>query len=304
MSVIERALEKLRSTPQAVAPPARRGSTDAAEPVQGQAGSQPLPGAPVRPAVARHVEAPRLAISEQMLSDIGVRAPTEQLHQQNAEYRHIKRQLLAQIRLGSTGSSRLLLVASALSGEGKTFTAANLSLSLALEPDYSVLLVDADVIKPNLTRLFGLTEHKGLMDAATNPDSDVEDFIVTTNIDGLSILPAGQQHPNATEHFASLRTQQIFKQLLEAPNRIVVVDSLPLLLTTESRALLPHADQVLLVIRAQSTPRQALMRALDLMPDDTNVKLLLNAIERFRLGDYYGYGQGYVYNYAERVKHD
>ena len=297
MSVIERALEKTRVAHDAAALAAPRQAESA---TVSRAGKPQATEAPAKPAVSRHVDAPRLVITEQMLSDIGLRAPSGQLHQQNAEYRHIKRQLLAQIRLGSTGTSRLLLVASALAGEGKTYTAANLALSLALEPDYSVLLVDADVIKPNLTRLFSLTDRKGLMDAAIRPDLDVESLIITTNIDGLSILPTGQPHPNATEHFASLHMQAVFTQLLEAPNRIIVVDSLPLLLTTESRALLPHADQVLLVVRAETTPRHAVLAALDLMPADTKVKLLLNAIERSRLGDYYGYGHGFNYNYAEK----
>ncbi len=298
MSVIERALEKARTGADGnpvAAPPVARGAAPAAPAhvaVDASASSTRL-----RALVPRVAESPAIEISDAMLTQMGLRAPVEQLHQQGAEYRHVKRQLLTHVRVGSSGNSRLILVASALAGEGKTYTSANLALSLALEPDYSVLLVDADVIKPNLTRLFGLSDRPGLMESAVDTSRDVESSIVTTSIPGLSLLPAGRAEDNATEYFSSMHMAQVFEQLLAAPNRIVVVDSLPLLLTTEARALLPHAGQVVLVVRAESTPRNAVMQSLDLMPEETNVKLLLNAIERSALSEYYGYGHGYNYNY-------
>jgi Mrp family chromosome partitioning ATPase len=194
----------------------------------------------------------------------------------------------------------MTLIASALPGEGKSFSSANLALSLALEPDYTVVLVDADVIKPNLTRLFGLLGRPGLMDAAADPSIDVESLIVSTNVEGLSLLPAGRTDANATEYFASARMQTLVDQLLEVPNRLLVADSLPLLLTTEARALVPLAGQVVLVVRAESTPQQAVLQAVDLLGEDVNVKLLLNAVVRTKAQSYMGYGYyGYNYNYGD-----
>jgi Mrp family chromosome partitioning ATPase len=165
------------------------------------------------------------------------------------------------------------------------------------------LLVDADVIKPQLSKVFGLTGHRGLMDAAADAEVDVESLIVTTNIEGLSILPAGRADPNATEYFASARMHAIVDQLLCVPNRLIVTDSLPLLLTTESRALAPLAGQVLLVVRAESTPQVCVLQALELLGEGVNVKLMLNAVVRTRVleyfGDGYGYGYGYTYNYGD-----
>jgi exopolysaccharide/PEP-CTERM locus tyrosine autokinase len=210
----------------------------------------------------------------------------------------VKRRLLAEVQAGT--ANRLVLMASALPGEGKSFSSANLAMSLALEPDYTVLLVDADVIKPNLSRVFGLTERPGLVDAVADASADVESMIVTTSVEGLSILPAGRTDPNATELFASSRMQQVVDQLLAVPNRLVVFDSLPLLLTTEARALVPLAGQILLVVRAESTPQQAVLQALDLIGDEANVKLMLNAVVRTKAMKYMGYGYyGYDYNYGD-----
>ena len=135
------------------------------------------------------------------------------------------------------------------------------------------------------------------MDAASDDAVDVESLVVPTNVEGLSFLPAGRMNPNATEYFASARMQEIFRQLLAVPGRLLVVDSLPLLLTTEARALAPLAGQVLLVVRAESTPRQAVLEAVNLLGDQANVKLLLNAAVRTKALAYLGYGYGYGYNY-------
>jgi exopolysaccharide/PEP-CTERM locus tyrosine autokinase len=298
MSVIERALEKARSNAEGGAAPTLQAPRGAAVAGVLSGVDTAATASHWKASAPRIVDAPQLEITDELLSQIGLRAPTEQLHQQSAEYRHIKRQILATMHVGSAGNSRLIMMASALAGEGKTYTAANLALSLTLEPDYTVLLVDADIIKPNLTRLFGLIDYPGIMDSAVDVKLDIESAIVSTSIPGLSILPAGRANDNATEYFASVHMAQVFEQLLATPNRIVVVDSLPLLLTTEARSLLPHAGQVLLVVRAESTPRNAVLQALNLMPEETNVKLLLNAIERSPLSEYYGYGHGYNYNYA------
>ena len=289
MSLIERALEKVRAGADAAAGAsgARRGAPAA------DRASEDLPPIP------RVAASPQLQVDEEFLRRVGLRAPAEQAHQQTAEYRHVKRQLLEGIRSqGDAEHARVVLVTSAMAGEGKTYSATNLALSLALEPDFSVLLVDGDVIKPALSRLFGLTDRPGLMEAAVNSEIDVESLVISTSMEGLSILPAGKTDANATEYFASARMQRIIHQLRSPPNRLVVIDSLPLLLTTEARTLLPHAGQVLLVVRADFTPQNAVLQALELLEGNEHVKLLLNATVRSALGQYYGNSYGYNYNYA------
>lgn len=297
MSLVERALTKLREA--AVADDIGQASPPP-EPSQ-EAPSRPSRSAsaiPAREPFPRVVAEPALQVTDSLLREAGLLAPFDQQRQITAEYRHVKRRLLAEVQAGT--ANRLVLMASALPGEGKSFSSANLALSLALEPDYTVLLVDADVIKPNLSRVFGLAENRGLVDAIADPAVDPESVIVTTSIEGLSVLPAGPMNPNATELFASSRMQFVVDQLLAVPNRLVVVDSLPLLLTTEARALVPLAGQVLLVVRAESTPQQAVMQALDLIGEEANVKLMLNAVLRTKAMRYLGYGYyGYDYNYGD-----
>lgn len=294
MSLIERALTKAREGSEQVAAAASSAGQPPAAPSVRE-NRTPDTAVPTLAPFPRVAEAPQLTVTDSLLANAALLAPPDQIRQVTSEYRHIKRRLLAEIQSGSV--SRMILIASGLPGEGKSFSSANLALSLALEPDYTVLLIDADVIKPNLTRIFGLTDRLGLMDAASDPTVDVESLVVTTNIEGLSVLPAGRMNPNATEYFASARMQILIEQLLLVPNRLLVVDSLPLLLTTEARALAPLAGQVLLVVRAESTPQQAVLESINLLGDSANIKLVLNAAVRTKALEYFGYGYSYGYNY-------
>jgi Mrp family chromosome partitioning ATPase len=166
------------------------------------------------------------------------------------------------------------------------------------------LLIDGDVIRPSLSGMFGLADRKGLMDAVVDATIDPESLIAQTSVEGLSILPAGAPNENATEHFASSRMHEVIEQLMSVPNRLIVLDSLPLLLSTEARVLAPHAGQVLLVVRAESTPKPAVRQALALLAEHKNVKVLLNAVIWTKMLDYmvYGYGYGYEYGAVENGK--
>jgi protein-tyrosine kinase len=282
MSLIEKALGKAR---QAIP----------AKPAGESAGNSQRPA--MRMPVPRMADKPQVIFTDEVKKRLGLIAPTDQEHQRAAEYRQIKRGVIGDIR--ESRANRIVLVASALAGEGKSFTSANLARSIALEPDYCVLLLDADVIKPHLTRSMRLADKQGLMNALVNPDVDIESLVLSTDVEGLSFLPAGSASEHATEYFASERMRSVLDTLLLVPNRIIVIDSLPLLLTTESRALAPLAGQVLLVVRAESTPQHAVKQSVELMGESTNVKFVLNAVVRTRLTRYFGYGYGYDYEYGD-----
>ena len=282
MSLIERAIEKIRAT--GASAPARPPRRDG------------VPTAKASTAASRVVATPQLTITQESLVDCGFRAPKEFLHQQTAEYRHVKRQLIEGVHEAKDERARLIVVTSALSQDGKTHSAVNLALSLAMEPDYSVLLVDADVIKPSLSRAFGVQGRPGLMEAVSNPDIQAESLVLSTNIEGFSILPAGSQHDNATEYFASARMAEVIGQLIAPSNRIVVIDSMPLLLTTESRALVPLAGHAVMVVRADVTPTEAVRSAVELIGESTNVSLLLNGVEVDAISS--RFSRNYSYNYS------
>lgn len=237
---------------------------------------------------------------------------------QAQEFRRIKRQLLNRIDrqrqlLATPQSARpaehrstrgvppnLVMVTSALAGEGKTSVTINLAMSLAAEVDHTVLLVDGDIAKSDLTRQFNLMDRIGLGEVLKNP-SMVSEALLGTNVPRLSVIPAGQYQENLDELFASDLMQSFAISLAEDnPDRIVVFDSAPLLVTTEAAVLAEHMSEILMVVEANRTPKEAVTQALSEFNDYERVSLILNKISgnsRFSQG--YGYGYGYGYGKAQ-----
>ncbi len=218
------------------------------------------------------------------------------------ELRQIKRAVLknafaeAPLRVPD---ANLVMVTSALAGEGKSFTAINLAISIAMELDRRVLLVDADVAKPSLHRYLGLAPQKGLIDYLTDPHAELYQFMLKTNIPKLSLLQAGSRHQYASELLGSTRMRTLVDELRDRyPDRVVIFDSPPVLLTNESRVLAGLAGQILMVVEADRTLRERVKEALSAIEDDDKiVGLILNKNRRPSGGGYYG-GYGYGYGHA------
>jgi exopolysaccharide/PEP-CTERM locus tyrosine autokinase len=208
-------------------------------------------------------------------------------------YRRIKRPLLDKAMSGTEGIGEplVIMVTSALPGDGKTFTSINLALSMALERDVSVLLVDCDVAKRHVSAVVGLKEESGLLDALADESLDIDSLIVQTHQRGLSILPAGRRAEATAELLSSNRMRQILLNLSNRnPRRILLLDSPPLLITNEGRTLVKHARQIVLVVRAGHTPRQAVQDALALFDTGQAGGIILNEAPVSRSEGYYGYG--------------
>lgn len=216
-------------------------------------------------------------------------------------YREIKRPLVQGMLTGDArADARLVLVTSALPGEGKSFTALNLALSMARERDVSVLLVDADAPKGHLSRTFGLQGVPGLLDALADDTIDIDSLIVGTDIRGLEILPAGAPVEGSAELMASARMAQIATRLARHPRRLVLFDSAPLLASSEARALKQIPGRILIVTRAGETPRQALLDAIALI-DKTKLHGLVLNDAHASSGDGYYTHYGYAgYGAPER----
>jgi protein-tyrosine kinase len=206
-------------------------------------------------------------------------------------YRRIKRPLIEKALSGDSGGEpRIIMVASAVPGDGKTFTSINLAFSMARERDISVLLVDSDVAKHHITDIFGLRARKGLLDALTDESLDPETLVVPTNSRGFSILPAGTRVEGTAELVSSNRMRQIIASLCARnPRRILLLDSPPLLITNEGRALVKIAGQVVLVVRAGETPRHAVQAAIDMFDEKQAGGLILNQVKVGFTEGYYGY---------------
>jgi exopolysaccharide/PEP-CTERM locus tyrosine autokinase len=208
------------------------------------------------------------------------------------QYRRIKRPLVEKAIAGTAavGEPRVIMVTSALPGDGKTFTSINLALSMALERDMSVLLIDADVPKRHVTDLFGLGEQIGLLDVLVDDSVEIESAIVPTTTRGLSILPAGKPVAGTSELLSSSRMRTIIANFsARYPRRILLLDSSPLLVANEGRSLLSMAGQVVLVVRAGRTPKEAVEAALDLLDARQAGGVVLNHVQGFA-EDYYAYG--------------
>lgn len=246
----------------------------------------------------------RIIVDRVQLRANGLLALDAEERQLAEQYRAIKRPLLRNAdprRDPPMTRGNLLMVASALPGEGKTFTCVNLCLSMAREKDWTVVLVDGDCSKPHLTRLFGAENEPGLIDLLRDPTLSFDQLVMPTDVPGLSLLPAGSRDLRASELLASKRMDDFCAALSSAdPGRIVVFDSSPLLLTTESPALAHHMGQIAMVVRANDTQRDAVMTALDKLDATKAIACILNRnAEAGDPGDPYGYGYGYGYGDAE-----
>jgi protein-tyrosine kinase len=218
-------------------------------------------------------------------------------------FRHIKRHILANVvnpvvkpKAGSVVNPKagavvnLVMVTSALPGEGKTFCAINLAISMAMELGRRVLLVDADMARPNVLPALGLKPGlPGLMDVLGDRSIDVADVLHRTNIEKLTILPAGTAHRHATEILASETMRTLVRELAERyDDRIVIFDSPPLLVASEAAVLATHMSQIVVVVAAGQTTEAALKDALRRLEGCGLVGLLLNKGQAAGSG-YYGY---------------
>ena len=232
---------------------------------------------------------------EDRLREANMLIPGSQLGQVfSDEYRRIKRPLLANA-FGKTASlvdqGNLILVTSSIPGEGKTHTAANLALSIAQEKDHTVLLIDCDINKFGISRLFGLTDKPGLVDVLENDNLTIGDVLLRTDIPELSIISAGKGNEYVTEMLASQRMSDVVTELASRyDDRVIIFDGPPLLPTPQTQVLASLVGQIAFVIEAGKTPQILVEEALEMIPKEKATNLIMNKSEGIsnRSGYYYG----------------
>lgn len=286
MSVVEKTLRKLQDAKQK-----RVDAAAAAAPVKEDGNVHPS-----LPRASGVERGPMIVLDRVLLRAAGLVPSVQDERRLASQYRKIKRPLIAHAMgrgVARLPKGYLIMLASAMPGEGKTFTAFNLALSIANEKDLRVLLVDADVAKPQLSQLLGLEDERGLLDVLRDPDLKVESVIRQTDVPTLSFLPAGKRSADATELLASKRMDVLAAQLGDREgHRIVLFDTPPLIQTTESAAMVQMAGQIVVVVRAESTPQPVLLDALEHLQDHPAVSLVLNQSLRSVTSAYYYYGYG------------
>lgn len=296
MSLVERALKKLQQAgtpPENPIQPARRPDVV----VPGDS-AHVVPKASEFSARAQtpQVERPSriIKIDREKLRSMQLLPPAAMERCIASQYQQIKRPLV-DAALGRAEApienGQIVMLASALPGEGKTFTSINLALSMAREKDIEVILINGDVAKPHLDTLFGLEAERGLLDLLADRTIHPDSVIFATDIAGLRLLPAGQHRDTATELLASERMQELMAQLIgQDRRRIVLLDSPPLLLSTESQALIASVGQIVLIVRADVTPQSAVTAAIEATGGIKPISLILNQSSEPPGAGYYGYG--------------
>ena len=248
----------------------------------------------------------RIDIDFVALAALGIITPDAPRSAMADQFRVIKRPLISNaIGKGAAELKRgnLIMVTSALAGEGKTFNSINLAMSIAAELDHTVMLVDADVARPSVLRTLGLPPGPGLLDVLEGK-VDLAGVLLKTNVDKLTLLPSGTPHRRATELLASDAMNALLDDMATRyPDRIIIFDSPPLLLTTEARVLATHMGQIVMVVSAGGTSQADVTHALSTI-DSCPVRLMiLNKARTDRPGAYgygYGYGQyGYGHDHGE-----
>jgi receptor protein-tyrosine kinase len=253
-----------------------------------------LSAGPTKASRPVRAEAPAVHIDLERLSAQGYLVPNSARSDLAMEFRQIKRPILRNVAEGSGESRRnaLIMVTSALPGEGKTFCSVNLAMSIAMEVDTSVLLVDADVVRPMVMQRLGLPDSAGLMDVLTDEERDLGDVILRTNVPKLSLLPAGSRNALATEQLASEAMERLLTELATRyPDRVIILDAPPLLITSEARVLAAHVGQVLVVVDSSKTTESDVEKAFGALEHCPLVMSVLNKCSgtEQRRGYEYGY---------------
>ena len=223
-----------------------------------------------------------IAVEKRTLIESGLLDPDYARKHLSRVYRDIKTTLLtsmvddpaSRIRRGN-----LIMVSSAEVGEGKSFISLNLSISLAAESGFSVVLVDSNSSQPRLSEVIGTGTEKGWVDLLDNPSLDVTQLISPTDIPDLSVLLAGKKDDQAAEMLASDKATEFFDDLSTAdPKRIFIFDSPPMLSSKEASALAEQVGQILFVVKAGKTPQRSVLQALDKLNRNRPISIVLNQI--------------------------
>jgi len=183
-----------------------------------------------------------------------------------------------------------ILITSSAPEEGKSTVCSNLAVSI-VQTGKDVILVDCDLRKPTVHKIFGLNNAVGLTSVLTGQVA-VEDALQKTHCEGLSVLTAGPVPPNPAELLQSNVMQEVLKKLKLMGDQ-VLLDAPPVLPVADSMILSTYVDGVVLVIASRQVPREIALRAKELL-QNTNARLLGVVLNQVR---YSSDGEQYYYNY-------
>lgn len=294
-NTIEKALKRQRDLEKAKVRDEQTGSSDI---VEARDDAIATPATSIKHANSN--DAKQIELDLAHLETKGLVSLLTKRNQINEQYREIKRKLLQNAfgQLSNTiQNGNIIMVSSGRPSEGKTFTAVNLALSIASEQDKTVLLVDADVLRPNVCNTLGIKRRKGLMDYLLSEVGDLSEVIYPTNIEKLKIIPAGKSHHLSTELLASQKMQDTVNEFANRyPDRVVIFDTPPLIGINESAILANFAGQAVVVIEENKSKLTDIKASVERLNPDMAIGFVVNKSIH---SDVDGTGY-YGYYYSER----
>ena len=258
--------------------------------------AQALPIAP-KLAAERAEPSTHVSFDLERLRAVGYLVPDQVRSEMAEQFRHLKRPLLKNARAKSQAAGLCashIMITSALPGEGKTFSSINLAMSMAMEVDTAVLLIDADVVRPSVFNRLGINiKPPGLLDLLTHDDLPLHEALVSTNVPKLHLMGSGERNQRSTELLASTAMDRLLARLSsEYPDHVVIFDAPPLLLTNESPVLATKVGQVVVVVEAMKTRRSVVQQAFAALKNCPVVHSVLNKCDEATEGRRYGYYYG------------
>ena len=232
------------------------------------------------------------------LQRAGLATPGGGRNRVNEEYRLIKRPILYNGLTGTEPHNKnLVMVTSARPGEGKTFTAISLAMSVVAEGNVPVLLVDLDLARQDMCRTLGISHDVGLLDVLREPAPRLAELFVHTDVPRLTVVPGGADQPLAHELLASPKMRDFMSYLSNLYRHgLVIIDTAPVLVSADSTVLAPHVGQVILVVEANLTNRTSVEEAISLLHGPEKISLVLNKVTASELVDQYGSYYGEPHN--------
>ena len=183
-----------------------------------------------------------------------------------------------------------ILVTSALPAEGKSFVSANLAFSIAMNVNKHVLLIDVDLRKPDLHRIFGFGDVPGLSDYLAERRS-LDSLLLKTAVEKLTLLPGGPIPPNPSELASSERMSAMLEEVKQRyQDRLIVIDSPPPALAAETSFLARQVDGILLVVKHGKTPKEDIEDLMETVGSDKILGVVINYLD-MPLSRRYGYGK-------------
>jgi protein-tyrosine kinase len=196
---------------------------------------------------------------------------------------------------------RIIMITSALPGEGKSLIASNLAIAIAKGENQNVLLVDGDLRKPSLHELFKYPSSKGVSEIIQGKN-DITECLITTSIEKLTILPAAKEPPtNPSELLESKKTSALIKELADREGDwFIIIDTPPIQATVDPKILADVVEGIILVVRYRYTNESEFKMALEALPKDKMIGTVLNAVDELPVKKYHYNKYKYYKNYYNR----